>query len=84
MEGAGFATGGADGTVILWSVGYTPRRTIDLNALCKRGPLDGCGRPCVLPPPRGIHVRAVCWDAAERRVLVGTASNEVLRPQRCP
>ena len=68
VEGAGFATGGADGVVLLWTVAYERYRTIDLNALCTRSPLDSCGRPCLLPPPRGIHVRAVCWDASERRV----------------
>ena len=80
-DGAGFATGGADGVVILWLVSYVKCREIDLNALCKRAPLDGCGRPCLLPPPRGVHVRAVCWDAVERRVLVGTQSNEIVRVQ---
>ena len=75
--GAGFATGGADGAVILWGVDYIKWRRIDLNLLCKRSPLDVCGRPCLLPPTRGVHVRAVCWDVSERRVLVGTESNEV-------
>ena len=36
LDGAGFATGGADGVVVLWSVDYTQLRNIDLNALCKR------------------------------------------------
>ena len=66
---------------MLWTVGYTKWRVVDLNALCKRAPLDNCGRPCLLPPPRGVHIRAVCWDAVEGRVLVGTASNEVVRIQ---
>ena len=67
--------------VILWSVAYRKLRRVDLNVLCRRAPLDVCGRPCLLPPTRGVHVRAVCWDTAERRVLVGTQSNEVVRVQ---
>ena len=81
VDGCGFATGGADGLVLLWAASYLPMRRIDLNSLLKRGPLDACGRPCLLPPPRGVHVRSVCWDAAERRVLVGTGGNEVVRIQ---
>ena len=81
VDGAGFATGGADGAIILWNVDYEKLRHVDLNALCKRSPLDVCGRPCLLPPTRGVHVRAVCWDPVEGRVLAGTESNEVVRIQ---
>lgn len=81
-HGAGFATGGADGDVILWAHArstYEQWRRIRLNVICKRAPLDVCGRPCLLPPTRGVHVRAVCWDPVHQRVLAGTESNEVIR-----
>ena len=42
---------------------YEIMRRIDLNKICKRGPLDAAGRPQLQPPARGVHVRAVCWDA---------------------
>ena len=60
---------------------YEIMRRIDLNRICKRGPLDAAGRPQLQPPARGVHVRAVCWDARPeyQRVLVGTESNEVVR-----
>ena len=31
-------------------------RRLDLNAICQRGPLDGYGRPCLVPPTRGVQV----------------------------
>ena len=84
VDGASFATGGADGFVVLWGVVYEHLRRIDLNRLCKRAPLDAVGRPQLQPPARGIHVRAVCWDAVQARVLVGTQSNELVRVQLLP
>ena len=64
-ETAGFATGGADGVVLLWAARYERLRAIDLNALCRRGGLlDAFGRPKLLPPARGVRVSAVCWDVA--------------------
>ena len=79
-ETAGFATGGADGVVLLWAARYERLRAIDLNALCRRGGLlDAFGRPKLLPPARGVRVSAVCWDVGARRLLVGTQHNEVVR-----
>ena len=79
-ETAGFATGGADGVVLLWAARYERLRAIDLNALCRRGGLlDAFGRPKLLPPARGVRVSAVCWDVGDRRLLVGTQHNEVVR-----
>ena len=32
-----------------------------------------------IPPARGVRVSAVCWDVGDRRLLVGTQHNEVVR-----
>ena len=84
VRGAAFATGGADGFVKLWGGGYAVLRTIDLNELCRTDMLDPLGRPRSLPPPRGVRVSAVCWDAAGDRLLVGTQHNAVLRLKLFP
>jgi hypothetical protein len=52
-------------TPIASLIRYEIMRRIDLNKICKRGPLDAAGRPQLQPPARGVHVRAVCWDASD-------------------
>lgn len=72
-EHAAFATGGDDGAVLLWGGSYSVIRRLDLNSICSRGPLDGFGRPCVVPPRRGVQVALwdLVWVRGRLKVKIG-------------
>ena len=84
-DGSAFATGGADGVVLLWHASYHVLRRVDLNQLC-REKLQRHGRALLTPRRGGVRVSALCWDgggadrpSSKGQLLVGLQQNAVVR-----